>query len=223
MLDILISPTEPPIIKQQLGESSSTPERYGVDIYAENDQGKKLGIQRKEVKDLIASMNDGRLNKEVLQWGELDYCMLIVEGQLKWTNTHPAKLVHGYQSLYKPAFDGMLWSIQGMGVYVHFTKDIYETVQASRDWFKWASKPDHNSLFVRKEKMETRSNWGLIDVKDHQAYFLTGINGIGIKIARRIVDEVGLPFRLDKSKMDKIRGLKGIGKGKVEVIERLFE
>ena len=59
---MLVSPTERPPISE-LGESSSRPEKYGVDVmFLAN--GAVVGVQRKAIADLVASARDGRLGKE---------------------------------------------------------------------------------------------------------------------------------------------------------------
>src|SRR5262249_19554092 len=77
-----ISPTEPTELRR-LGVVSSIPERHGVDVLA-TAHGKLHGLQRKTVTDLIASREDGRLQKELLQMRTLDSHWLLIGGPRAW-------------------------------------------------------------------------------------------------------------------------------------------
>ena len=71
---------------KKLGRVSSTPEKHGSDYLFLSGAG-LVGVQRKEVKDWVASCFDGRLAKELRQMRTLDLAVVVVEGKMVWSET----------------------------------------------------------------------------------------------------------------------------------------
>ena len=65
---MLISPTEPPELKA-LGKLSLLTEKHGADVLIMPHASWEgmLGVQRKELKDLLASMSDGRFGEQMMK------------------------------------------------------------------------------------------------------------------------------------------------------------
>lgn len=209
---MLISPTEPKRI-QQLGKVSSTPERHGADILILEPPVKGLfGVQRKEVKDLIASLDDGRLGKEVSQMQRLAIRALIIEGKMSWTND--GELMKDYTSISRSQFRSLMYSIRARGIWVEWSDDLNDTVEVIQGMQKWASKSEHTSLLARPGPKST--GWGRVTNQDWAVHILTSFPGIGVKTAQSIYEFFGgVPLRWEVTEKD-LAEVPGIGKVRAE-------
>lgn len=212
---MLISSTEPPSLRA-LGRVSTFPEAHGVDIWFIANKC-KVGIQRKEVKDLIASLEDGRLAKEIMQMTNLDYRILIVEGELRFTNDG-VLLGRDYGTRWTHAqLMGALWSVQSKGLWVLWTKNLSDTIGYVKLLEKWFSKSRHDSL---ERRTGPTSIWGTTPTsEEYGSYVLQSLPGVGPEIARRIYKMYGLPFNWTITKEDLMK-VEGIGKKKAEAMIR---
>ena len=216
---IVVAPTEPRAF-DVLGPRRLTPERFGVDFWWVAG-GQHWGVQRKEVKDLIASIGDGRLTKELGQMGRLDHVVLIVEGRVQWT-ADGDMIGDGWGRAWGyDAWLGMLAGVMARGVWVWQTNGIHETINAIRGLEKWSRKTKHHSLTAREP---VSSSWGRPTNREFGVYMLTGLPGVGPEIAGRIWDAVGgrLPWRwtVDEEALQKIEG---VGKKRAQQMIRALE
>lgn len=212
-MTILVAPTEPPALKR-IGQSSGLPERYGVD-FMWSVEGGLCGVQRKEVSDLLASIRDGRLHKEVAQMQVPQHKMLIIEGQVRWTND--GMLMHQYVTLSKKALNKMLFSVRARDIWVHWTASMQETADAVVDYYEWTQKDEHVSLVARPGPV---SPWGKTTNKDYAIHVLTSFPGVGSELAARILKHFGkVPLAWEVSVKD-LMEVPGIGKVKAQ---RLME
>lgn len=83
MADILVSPAEHAPKLLALGKVSGVPERFGADFWWIGVGAKKWGVQRKELRDFVASAEDGRLARERGQMQSLDVVVLVLEGKMR--------------------------------------------------------------------------------------------------------------------------------------------
>ena len=85
---ILVSPTDRDLLSL-LGDramSHSLPEQHGADALSVVSGRGKLAIQRKSFPDdLLASIDDGRLARELAMLARTEYPVLLVEGRPQWT------------------------------------------------------------------------------------------------------------------------------------------
>jgi ERCC4-type nuclease len=216
---LLIAPTEPPQLKT-LGKVSSTPERWGCDVLGWVG-GRKVGVQRKRWDDLMASVADGRLAKEVQQMGRGVEGLLVVEGQVKWGPD--GHMVSGFKGTgrdwTRQGWEALLWSVQDAGVKVVAARDLDETVERVRWWYAWASKP-HTVLRTRGGK--PASVWGTPRDREWGAWLLQGFEGIGVELATRIVDRFGgVPLRWTVTR-EELLTVEGLGKKKVDRLMKMM-
>lgn len=187
------------------------PEDFGCDLLFAA-RGKWFGIQRKEFKDLLASMRDGRLAQQVAMMAGLEQAMVVVEGWagVQWTGD--GVLVDGYAKVTRAQLRGLLWSVRDRGIWVDHTRDLADTIALVGEWEQWCRKPGHKSLSTRPGPVNT---WGKANNRDWQEHLLQGLPGVGVELAGRILDEVGMPlqWRVERDELLKVQGL---GKGKVE-------
>jgi ERCC4-type nuclease len=211
---VLVSPTEPPALRK-IGTTSLRPETFGCDLLFAA-RGKWFGIQRKEFKDLIHSMQDGRLGQQVSMMAELEQAMVVVEGwqDARWTTE--GMLSDRYAKVTRAQLRGLLWSVRDRGVWVDYTRDLTDTIALCQEWEAWCRKPAHKSLSTRPGPV---GKWGRADNREWQEHLLQGLPGVGVELAGRILDEVGMPLGWRVSEGE-LLGVQGLGKGKVEKMMR---
>lgn len=214
---VYVSPTEPHAIKA-LGRVSIVPEEYGCDVLWVTETGDMCGVQRKEFKDLVGSMNDGRLGKEVHQMEGLTYRMVVVEGKPKWTRE--GELMDGWTSVTLRQVKAFLWSVRNQGVWVDYTEDISGTVNCVKWFMDWTSKDKHTALLGRPGPRG--DGWGRVTNKHWQKHFLMSLPGVGSELADKILEYYGgIPFSLDTDVVELMQ-VYGIGKVKAQQIVDVF-
>ncbi len=218
---ILVSNTEPQHLRN-LGRVSTTPENYGCDLLIVSRRA-KLGLQRKVFpKDLIASLEDGRLGDQLAKMGDLDRAAIVLIGYPTWT-------LEG--ELVFDSWSGRTWnfySIMGglattmfeANVGHFWVRDEGEFVQLVKMLDGWNQKEKHSTLRTRSRPKA--KGWGMSD-KIRQAHFLQGLPGVGPELAERIVSQFGgVPLRwtVDRGQMMEVPG---VGKKKAEGLGELVE
>lgn len=208
---MLISPTEPLPIRA-LGRVHSLPEKRGVDVlFAAGKQW--VGVQRKEIHDLVASVYDGRLQREVQQiaCADLGIAVLVVEGRFVWTSDGEW-MEPGYRWT-RRQLRGLLWSIRARGIWVESTSNTEETADLCRDLETWARKDRHHSLDHRPGPV---GMWGKATTREYATHLLQGFDGVGPELAGRIIDHFGrLPIGWLVTAAD-LEEIHGIGKVKAK-------
>ena len=209
---MLISPAEPPAFKK-LGTVSSQCERYGSDFLILSPVFGRVGVQRKEVKDLIASLADGRVEREIWQQKGLDQAIWLIEGRLEWTSD--GQLLSGARSRYtKSQHLGVLLSLYSNGYWILNTSSVPDSIELLSALNQWLAKKKHTSLLRRPSQ---RTSYGTVGaLKDQQIHVMQGFPGVGYDRAKTVVDHYGgLPFDL----LVDLRDVAGLGDKTVSRIE----
>lgn len=215
---MIISNTEP-LKLRKLGTVSTFPEEFGCDLLMAAN-GSWAGVQRKEVKDLLGSIGDGRLGEQILKMQTgLEYRMLVVEGSLTWTLDGELAGQTWGRGITRPNMRKLLWSIRAAGVWVEWTDGLDDTVQLVQAFEQWCRKGQHSSLGARAG---VRSSWGKANNRDYQLHLLQGLPGVGVELAGRILDTVGMPFGWRVGR-DELLGVEGLGPKKVEKMMEAIE
>lgn len=219
---MLISPTEPLPIRS-LGRIHSLPERRGVDVLFAAG-GRWVGVQRKEAHDLVASVRDGRLHREVQQMttclagGGLGIAVLAVEGRFQWTCD--GEWVEAGYRWTRRQHRGLLWSVRAKGIWVEVTGSAEDTADLCRDLQMWAAKDRHSSLDHRPGPV---GMWGKATTREYACHLLQGFDGVGPELAGRIVDHFGrLPIGWLVTAAE-LEGVAGIGKKKARKLMDALE
>lgn len=209
----LISPAEPRAY-HSLGQSSTLPETLGADFLMFSGSLGTIGVQRKEVKDLVRSIFDGRVSKELHQMKGLDIGIWLIEGKMNWSSD--GSYLGDYRGLTEAQYHGSLFSIQSEGFWVTSTSSQTETMKWLSLFEKWAEKPSHTSL---RSRPGLKVPLGQPSVREQQAWVLTGLDGIGWKTALAIVDHFGgLPLQISSD----LSAVPGIGKKTADRISAIF-
>lgn|GEM_PF-1511464 len=216
---MLVAPSEPKPL-QALGLVTSQAERKGADfLWAALPVG-LVGVQRKQFPgDFIASVGDGRLEKELGQMRALDVAVLLLEGRGTWTTD--GELIHSYgQRWTRSGHRKFLCSVQAQGVWVLTTENLDDTVRALHDLVDWSRKPAHNA--TRSRPAARRDGWGRITDRTYAIHLLQGLPDVGPELATRLYDHFGrCPLRLTVTEQE-LRGVHGIGKKYAAQLARIF-
>jgi ERCC4-type nuclease len=219
---IFVAPSEHDThIKALADRVSNLPEQYGCDIiWRAQDQW--WGIQRKEVKDFFASVQDGRLAVELAQMrGNLAIPLVVIEGRMNWSADDI--LMHSTygQTITRQMFHGMLFGITYEGANVFFTDSTKHTAGLVRHLSVWSRKDSHNSM-RRRPGAEASSMWGKASNEDWARHLLQGFPGIGPAVADAITRHFGrVPLRWDCEPADLVR-IPGIGKVRAKALIEAF-
>jgi ERCC4-type nuclease len=208
MTNYLIAPTEPPLLKA-LGNVSGIPELRGADVLFYVEKVGLVGVQRKTVDDLIASINDGRIASGLAKMQSLAMALLIVEGRPRWSME--GALLHSYARFSREQFRSFLRSVQLRGVLVDYSDDLADTVVLIESIQRWVSKGKHDSLDRRPKPKARAANWGHIESQEWAQHLLQSVPSIGPAQAKAIWDHFGgLPVRLTVSKKELLE-VRGVG------------
>ena len=223
-ITILVSPAEPYRIRQQFGDHgtiSLVPERYGCD-FAWRARNTWWGCQRKTVSDLLASVDDGRLIKEVGQMlSKVSMPTLIIEGR-------PTFTLEGRMAAHTWSKDrwtvkqwrGFMWTVASRGIHIAHTDTPTDTVEYVRDMAAWSNKATHTSVTARPKLVD--STWGTPGNRDWGTFLLQSFEGIGAGVAGDIYDHFGhVPLQWSVTR-DELLQVKGLGPKRVDrMIESL--
>lgn len=210
---MLISPAEPKFFTS-LGTVSSIPEMYGVDFLMPSPVFVRVGVQRKEVKDLVASAYDGRLEREFGQMNQLGLAALVIEGRMNWTND--GELMHVRSKWSMAQHLGMLWSARARGVWVDHTDSMNGTVEWLRLFEKWVGKERHHAGLSRPGA--AKNEWGNRGNREWGIHLLQGFPGIGPEVATNLYEHFGgvpLDWSVDSKQLMEVDG---IGKGRAKML-----
>lgn len=209
---MLVSPTEPPELRA-IGEVSWKAEDYGADILITRDK-ERIGIQRKEVMDLLGSVENKLLGKQLNQMAQLRTKILLIEGRMQFTLTGEFMGKSYGEAWNQKKIWGLLMSIQRKGVWIITTENLSETVECVQYLEGYFKKKTHRGLDVRGG---VSSPWGKPTNREYAVYMLQGLPMIGPEIAERIYDTFGLPLRLTVTP-EQLMEIDGIGEKKARAI-----
>ncbi len=209
---MIVSSTEPAKLRA-LGTVSTFPEQHGCDMLIATN-GAWAGIQRKEVKDLLGSVHDGRLGEQILKMHGVEHRLLIIEGVLRWTLDGQLAATTWGRGISRANLRKLLWSIRAAGVWIEWSDSLDDTIAVVEAFNEWCRKTTHVSLHQRPA---ARGSWGTASNRDWQIHFLQGLPGIGVELAGRILDTVGMPVGW-VVEPDELMRVEGLGRKKIERI-----
>ena len=203
-----VSPTEP-LPYSKLGNSSSLPERHGVDfMWVANS--KTWGVQRKKFpEDFLASLSDGRLTKEIAQMQSLDHPIILLEGLGTWTDDG---FLLDQQFHLGQLYGWMLSAFWEKEIPVFQVRTARDAIHFIDRVEAWSMRKSHWSL-TRRPKPKGNL-WGKKGNKDWGIHLLQSFDMIGPAAAEAIYSHFGhVPMEWTVSEQD-LMEVEGIGKGK---------
>lgn len=211
----IIAPTEP-VALRNLGRTSSLPERFGADVFwvwKVDGATRKVGVQRKEWKDLVASVEDGRWARELAAMRVLDVRFVVVEG---WPKVGPDGALID-KTFGRGWTENMVRSVlataQADGVIVDRTATLHGTCEWVGWAMGWTRKAEHGSL--RGREGVGGGMWGNPTNRDYGMHLLMGLPGVGAELAARVYDKFGVPWEWTIG-MEDLMTVEGVGKKKAE-------
>jgi ERCC4-type nuclease len=182
---LLCAPSEPPSLRS-LGTVSPLCEQNGMDFLWTAHDGTWVGAQRKEVRDLVASIRGDRIARELGQAEGLTHCFLIVEGDWGWNAAGQSSRCRGFQ---RAQLDGILISIQvEHGWKVLESPSLAGTARLLNRLDSWFAKPSHGSLSRRPKPRSNEVRWGSNGHRATRIHIWQSIDGIGPKVAGALAD-----------------------------------
>lgn len=213
-IDFHVAGSEPATLRaiaSPYGTVSNFPERLGCDVvwWAQEEW---WGVQRKELKDFIASVQGDRLSREIAQMRSMPLPLIVIEGRISYDLNGNLGLSGFGQNITRVQFRGMLWSVRHHGIHIDFTTSLPDTIEYVQTWARWTTKGRHDSLMRRPGPV---SMWGKVTDRDYACHVLQGFDGIGLDKARAIVDHFGkLPLQwCDGIGEKELMAVAGIGRG----------
>lgn len=181
---LLVAPSEPKSLRA-LGTFSAECERNGVDFLLANGNGEWIGVQRKRVDDLVASVRGDRIARELAQAESLTQAILLVEGDWRWSGETSTRT-----GITRAQYDGIMLSIQvEHGWQVMHSTGLLDTAVLLRRIEAWFAKPHHDSLSRRPKPRGEK--WGQNGHRGTGAHVLQSFDGIGVSAASTIIDHFG--------------------------------
>lgn len=206
---LLVSPAEPPALRK-LGTVSATPETVGADFLFPTQHG-LVGVQRKEVRDLVASVHGDRIARELGQSTDLYRMVLLVEGDWEWQPSGDSRVCPGFS---RAQYDGLMLSFQEIGWYVMTSVDLADTMQVLGRIQRWFEKADHTSL---RQRPKSRAPWGSHLNREWGMFWWQSFDGIGVGMAGVLYDHVGVPACWTVSEAE-LLAIAGVGKRRAKKI-----
>lgn len=212
---MLVSPTESAAMRA-LGTVSWKAEDWGADVFWVSRK-RTWGVQRKALKDLVASVDDGRLAKELLQMSSLDVAILMLEtgergggGPREMPNGQLAGLGGYGRPWTGKQLRGVLWGVADRGVRIELTRDEGETIRRVLELEAWSRKERHES--ARGRGMAPVDVFGKRGNREYATFILQGLPGIGLQTAGAIYDHFkGMPLQWACTREELLK-VPGVGK-----------
>ena len=206
---ILISPSEPAELRQMLkAVNSPLCEKLGADILAPTAKG-LLGIQRKELADLIASLEDGRLAKQLpLLVNGTTLPVLLLEGEFRFNTDNHLQLGIRPTRYTRQGIHNLIRSISYCnGISVERSTSLTDTVVIVNELIDFINK-EHKSLLKRPK---LQGAWGKPTPHEALGWFYQGLPACGIILSRCLMRAYPCPTDLINATYNGLMALPQIG------------
>jgi len=209
-MSILITTNEPKRVRELFQDRVEVPMNFDMVLYTEAG---KIGIERKQCPgDLLSSVSDGRLNREILAMREeCDISVILLQGNIRYNKNGTVRL--GKRTSYHWTDKGiknLFRTIQYVeGCYLESARNSAELVQVVNDLQEYFDKPTHNSLHIRRG---IRSDWIKSTQQEKIIYWIQGLPGVGIFTAKKIYEKFPAPLLLFQATPDDIDDIPRVGR-----------
>jgi len=208
-MSVLITTNEPQSIKDLFVDSIEVPMNFDMKLYTESGT---VGMERKKVpSDLLASVEDGRLRREIIAMkAECDHRMVILHGVMKF-DKH-GMLMSGKRQLRwsRTGIRNLIRTMEWMeGCFVENAVNDDDLVALVLTLQDYLDKQKHYSL---KGRPGVQKSW-LVPTKDEKyIHFYDGLPGIAPVRARMLLQAFPHPLDLFQANIEQISDIRGFGK-----------
>lgn len=180
---------------------------FGADIMAYFQWG-RLGIQIKRVpEDFIASLEDGRLQREIEALKKLEVGIILGEGSFTWGPNNRLRIGSVERRYTKLEIENLLRSLSYIhGLKVEQSRNLQDTRRVVMELFDFLGKRDHLSLHRRPSPVW---DWGVPTPQEQVVWFYQGIPDIGPVRAKALAQAFPNPAALCDASPRDVKKLKG--------------
>lgn len=206
----LITSNEPGKIKQILPDLVETPMNYDMKLFT---NACTIGVERKKVPgDLLSSIEDGRLGREIVAMREdTDIQVILLHGKIKYKQDGTVYVGAKRQSHWtEKGITNLLRTIEYVErCYIEYANNDQALLTILEDLQEYMDKGKHLSL---KGRPGIQKEWIVSTSQERVIYFYQGIPGIRIVRAKYIQEKFPNPVDLFGANVDDISKINGIGK-----------
>jgi len=207
---LIITSNEPQKIKDLFVGWIEMPMHFDFMLYTNKGT---VGIERKAVpSDLIASVDDGRLRKELIAMREeCDFQVIMLHGIMRFDSNSQLILGNKRRSRWtRTGIRNLRRTLEWVeGCYVEQVPNDRELVEAIEDLQYYLDKGKHLSL---KGRPGIQRDWILPTKVERVLHFYDGIPGIAPVRAKALALAFPEPMSIYEASIDNIAGVQGIGK-----------
>ena len=207
---IVITTNEPREIKNLFGEQAlESPMGFDMLLYTSKTP---LPIERKKVPgDLLASVTDGRLAREISAMREVSQFFVVL--------LHGTIIYRKDDSVYMYGNKGRNWTKKGVrnllrtlqfveGAYIEYASTDEELVQVVNELQEYFDRQYHLSFRLRPS---FQTNWIMPTRQEKVIYFFQGLPGISAIRAKSLSEKFPSPLNLYQASVDDITQISGLG------------
>jgi ERCC4-type nuclease len=184
-------------------------EKLGADLLAPTARG-LLGIQRKELSDFIASLEDGRLAREIpLLVNGVTLPVLLLEGQFHFNADNHLQFGIRPTRYTRQGIHNLCRSVSYVsGINIEQSTDLGDTVTTVLELIDFINR-EHKSLLKRPK---LQSAWGKPTPHEALGYFFQGIPSVGVVLSQTLMKAYPCPNDLINASYNDLMALPQIGK-----------
>lgn len=213
---MLNSPQEPKKLKvvlmEQIPDCIQDPvcEEYGADFLLSTNRG-LVGIQRKKFPgDFLASIQDGRLVKELAQLRELEFRIILLEGKPRYTKDGVLLNGRRHSAYTRTGFRNLCRSLQYVeGCYIEWSSNIPDTIAVLKELQGYFDKGLHASLHARHR---FESKLFVPSRQERLQFFYQGLPAISVVRSIKLSEVYESPIDLFNAEISDLSKIHGIGK-----------
>ena len=209
-MTVIITTNEPKDIRQLFSDKIETPLGFDFMLYTENGV---VGLERKKVPgDLISSIEDGRLGREILAMrDECQIMVILLHGTMRFNPNGTLRL--GRRTSYR-------WTDKGIrnikrtlefveGCYIEYARNNIELVAVVNELQDYLDDDTHLSM---KGRTPLRSDWIKSTYYERVRYFYDGLPGVAVVGAKKLADRFPTPLELYSASIEEIMEIPRMGK-----------
>jgi ERCC4-type nuclease len=204
----LITTNEPAAIKNLFVDRIETPMNFDMKLYTEAGT---VGIERKKIPgDLISSVEDGRLRRELIAMREeCDHRVLLLHGVFRYNRK--GQVVDNKHVLRwtETGIRNLLRTIEWVeGCFIEQARTTLELVSIVTELQSYLDTQKHFSL---KGRPGIQKSWIVPTKSEHVIHFYDGLPGIAPVRAKLLMTRFPNPIELYEASIEDIASIKGFG------------